>query len=121
MVRLDSPAQDRRQGRNRDRNMTEMKLKPALGEQVHYFDPSLATKAGFMTGYGGRKTGPYVAIVTNDLGSGLTLALLLPEYQPFSSFKGLPHKDDAQTNQPYWDWKDPLQKGRAQKRADAGG
>ena len=99
--------------------MTETKLKPSIGEQVHYFDPTLATKAGYATGYGGRKAGPYLAFVTNDIGSGLTLVLMLPEYPPFSSFKGLPHKDDAQPNQPYWDFKDQLQKARAQKRLDA--
>lgn len=104
--------------------MAEMKLKPTLGEQVDYFDPTLATKTGYMDGYGRRRQGPYLALVTNNIGSGLTLCLMLPEYPPFSTAKGLPHRDEVQTRDgdpihPYWDWKDNLQKARAQKRADA--
>ena len=101
--------------------MTDAKPKPEIGEQVNYYDPTLATKAGYATGYGGRKAGPYLAFVSNDIGAGLTLVLMLPEYPPFSSFKGLPHKDDAQPNQPYWDWKSGIQKARAVKRLEEAG
>ena len=93
--------------------MTEPR--PEVGEQVRYFEPSLLKKIGYGRGWGGRGIGPYVAIVTNDLGDGLTLFLLLP-MTPGHCVEKIKHKDDAVNDQPYWDWIDPLQKARAVKR-----
>ena len=94
--------------------MTENKLKPALGEQVLYFDPSLPKKVGFGRGHDGRGAGPYLAFVTNDIGSGVALLLALPMATPFAV--RAVHKDDAKGDTAYWDWKDPLQEARATKR-----
>ena len=93
--------------------------KPSLGEQIHYYDPSLLKKVGFGRGYDGRKDGPYLAIVTNDIGAGLALLLCLPMTPPFS-VRVLYNKDDTKRrpDDPYWEWTSALQKARAQKRAD---
>ena len=89
--------------------------KPRVGETVDFYDPKLVDRIGFAGGYSGRGIGPYVAIVTNDLGDGLTLFLLLP-MTPGHCVEKIKHKDDAVNDQPYWDWIDPLQKARAVKR-----
>jgi hypothetical protein len=92
--------------------------KPALGEQVNYYDPKLPTKVGYTSGHGGRRAGPYLAFVTNDIGAGLGLLLALPEYPPFPADK-VRSKEEVgdKPTEPYWDWKDGLQKARAVKRA----
>lgn len=94
-------------------------LKPGLGEQVHYYDPSLVKKVGYNRGHGGRKDGPYLAWVTNDIGVGISILLAFPDYPPFTIGK-LRGKDEvvAGRDEPYWDWTNPLQKARAQKRSD---
>lgn len=94
-------------------------IKPQLGEQVHYYDPNLVKKVGYVGGHSGRKTGPYLAFVTNDLGAGLGLLLCMPGYPPFPAEK-VRSKDevaDQSKGEAYWDWRDPMQKARAAKRA----
>jgi hypothetical protein len=98
--------------------MTEMKLKPALGEQVQYFEPAILKKVGYTTGHDGRGAGPYLALVTNNRGAGLKVCIFFPDYPPFPSLGHVPHKDDATKDQPYWDWTHPTQQARAQKRAN---
>jgi hypothetical protein len=91
---------------------------PELGEQVWYYDPSLTRKAGMTGGWGtpGMRSGPYLAYVVNPApGPTLQVHVCIPDSPPFP--KTLRHKDEtASPNDPYWTWKNELQRARAIKR-----
>jgi hypothetical protein len=101
-----------------------MTAKPRMGDKVHYYDPKMTGRVGLSTGWRGRGTGPYLAIVTNERleDSKLDIALFLPqagggvifmldiEEKPFL-------KDDEEAKKPYWDWADTISKARAMKGA----
>ncbi len=101
--------------------------KPRICDFVHYYNPRLTQRIGFVEGYGKRFDGPYAALVTNNLGNGLTLEVHLPGVAPME-LADVPHKDKAPafisqdgTNHPaqngngYWDWQSPLHAARAAK------
>jgi hypothetical protein len=101
--------------------------KPRIGTYVDYFNPRLMQRIGFTEGYGKRYDGPYAALVTNNLGNGLTLLAHLPGVAPME-LAAVPHKDKAPayvsqdgTNHPaqngngYWDWQNQAQAMRAAK------
>lgn len=101
--------------------------KPRVGTFVDYFNPLLMQRIGFTEGYGKRGAGPYAAVVSNNIGSGLTLLVHFPGVTPME-FEAVPHKDKAPalvntdgTNHPaqngngYWDWQTPIQAARAAK------
>lgn len=90
--------------------------KPHVGQTVYYFSPKLTTISFSPTGYGGRREGPYAAIVTNNLGHGLSLVVLFPGMAPLN-FDAIPHKDDATGDKAYWDWRSPLEAARAAKES----
>lgn len=108
--------------------------KPRVGTFVDYYNPQLAQRIGFIEGYGGRYDGPYAALVTNNIGDGLTILAYLPGVTPME-FRSVPHKDNAPafvatdgTNHPgasgngYWDWQNFAQAMAAAKelkRAEA--
>lgn len=91
--------------------------KPQIGKIVHYFNPKTPTLIGRTAGFGGRGIGPYAAMVTNDLGVGLTLMVFMPDILPME-FAGVPHKDEVTIQDgAYWDWATPIEKARAAKAA----
>lgn len=94
--------------------------KPTVGRMVHFFDPGVVKKIGLTTGYNGRGAGPYAAVVTNDLGSGLELFIFYPG-TPGWTAKAVLEKDDEvrKPDEPYWAWPDALAKARAAKAAAA--
>lgn len=98
---------------------------PALGEQVHYFDPKIPGRVGYPNGMRGRGAGPYLAVVVNELvgGQQLDLAIFKPMagggVENVIDVKG-PDIERQNKDLPYWDWSSPTQKARAEKRrADA--
>lgn len=106
--------------------------KPRIGTYVDYFNPRLMQRIGFTEGYGKRYDGPYAALVTNNLGNGLTLLVHMPSVTPME-LTAVPHKDKALafvaqdgTNHPaangngYWDWQSPTQAARAAKELKSG-
>lgn len=105
--------------------------KPRVGDMVDYFNPRLMQRIGFVEGYGKRFDGPYAAIVTNNIGDGLSLVVLLPGVDPML-LDAVPHKEKAPsftssdgTNHPgtqgngYWDWRNSSQAARAAKETKA--
>ena len=106
--------------------------KPRVGTFVDYFNPKLMQRIGYTAGYGGRGAGPYAALVTNNVGHGVTLTVFLPEVTPLE-FRAVPYQEKDLswspadgTNIPdtpgngYWDWQSPTQAARAAKEiADA--
>ena len=105
--------------------------KPRIGTFVDYYNPRLMQRIGFIEGYGKRYEGPYAALVTNNVGDGLTITVFMPDVAPME-LKAVPHKDKAPafvsqdgTNHPaatgngYWDWQTPIQAARAAKELNA--
>ena len=101
--------------------------KPRVGTFVDYYSPLLMQRIGFIEGYGKRYDGPYAAIVTNNLGDGCALLVLLPGVTPME-LDSVPHKDKAPafikqdgtnyspSNQNgYWEWQTPIHAARAAK------
>jgi hypothetical protein len=101
--------------------------KPRVGTFVDYYNPKLMQRIGFTEGYGKRYEGPYAALVTNDIGHGLTLTVFMPGVSPIE-LADVPHQAHQPavrtldgTNHPfqagngYWDWQSPLQAARAAK------
>ena len=105
--------------------------KPRIGTFVDYYNPRLMQRIGFTEGYGKRYDGPYAALVTNNLGHGLTLRIYFPGVSSVE-LESVPHKEKAPehvtgdgTNHPaqngngYWDWQSPIQAARAAKEVSA--
>jgi hypothetical protein len=105
--------------------------KPRIGTFVDYYNPRFQQRIGFTEGYGKRYDGPYAAIVTNNLGDGLSLVVMLPDVTPMQ-LSAVPHKDKAPTfvatdgtNHPgaagngYWDWQNQTSAARAAKELKA--
>jgi hypothetical protein len=92
--------------------------KPRIGAVVHYFNPKIITRVGWTLGYGGRAAGPYVAIVTNNLGDGLSLYILFPGIIPVS-LDAVVYEDAVtdKTEKGYWTWAQPIDAARAAKEA----
>jgi hypothetical protein len=103
--------------------------KPRIGTFVDYYNPRFMQRIGYTEGYGQRFDGPYAALVTNNIGDGLTLTIFLPTAAP-TELTGVPFKTNAPdyvsrdgTNHPaqsgngYWDWQNPAQAARAAKSA----
>lgn len=93
--------------------------KPHIGTFVHYFNPKILQKIGFTDGYGGRREGPYAALVVNDVGQGLTLRVYLPGVSSME-FDAVPHADEVGQNvadreKGYWDWRQAVDAARAAK------
>jgi hypothetical protein len=82
-----------------------MTVKPKVGEFVHYFCPQQLGKVGLSNGYGGRGEGPYAALVTNEIGSGLTLSVFFPGISPLEVV-GVEHETAAEVgsakDKGYW-------------------
>jgi len=97
--------------------MTERQPRPEVGENIHYFEPTLLKKTGYGRGHDDRGIGPYHATVTNDIGAGLATVVSFPMQPPFA-IRVMYQKDDEKRrpDDPYWDWVSPLQKARAVKR-----
>lgn len=106
--------------------------KPRVGTYVDYFNPRLMQKIGMTEGAGKRADGPYAALVTNNLGDGLTVTVFMPNWAPLEQ-TDVPHKDKAPafvsqdgTNHPasngngYWDWQYPSHAARAAKELKSG-
>ena len=100
--------------------------KPRIGTFVDYFNPEIMQRIGFTTGYGNRFDGPYTALVTNNLGAGLTLRIYLPGVNSIE-FTEVPHAEKVETDRrtgkkAYWEWQSPIQAARAAKelKDDAG-
>lgn len=95
------------------------KARPTIGETVHFYDPGLTRKVGFAEGYGGRKEGPYAAIVANDDLSGLDLFVIYPGRQPPFVHEKVQEKPETPSTEanpkPYWDYTSAAQKARAAK------
>jgi hypothetical protein len=108
--------------------------KPRIGTFVDYYNPQFLQRIGFIEGYGKRSDGPYAALVTNNIGDGLTLTVFLPEGPP-TELRSVRHKDKVPTYTPvdgtnhpnpfggngYWEWQSPLQAARAAKELKADG
>jgi hypothetical protein len=107
--------------------------KPRVGSFVDYYNPRLMQRIGFTEGYGKRYDGPYAAIVTNNIGDGVTLTVHLPGVNPME-LVAVPHKDKAPafvsqdgTNHPaqngngYWEWQSPIHAARAAKELKSAG
>lgn len=105
--------------------------KPRIGTFVDYYDPRILQRIGMTEGAGKRYDGPYAAVVTNNVGNGLTLFVYMPGWAPVER-RDVPHKDSAAafvatdgTNHPtknneYWDWQTPIQSARAAKEVKSG-
>jgi hypothetical protein len=69
---------------------------PQVGEIVHYHCPAMLSRVGLTVGYAGRGEGPYAALVTHNIGNGLTLTVFFPGITPLevASVPHETHKDD---------------------------
>lgn len=96
--------------------------KPRIGTYVDYFNPKIIFKTGMALGYDGRGEGPYAALVTNNVGNGITALVFYPDWAPLS-YRNLAHKGDAndKTENGYWDWQTPIQAARAAKEVASAG
>ena len=88
---------------------------PHVGSVVHFYNPKLLTGVGMGSGHEGRGEGPYAAIVSNEIGAGLSLAVLFPGI--IFHARQVPHKDslNSQSSNGYWDWAKPTDAARAAK------
>lgn len=91
-----------------------MTAKPEVGEVVHYFDPKIVQRIGWTEGFGKRGKGPYAAIVSNDLGNGLSLLVLFPGVGGHQT-ENVAGPESDHGDKPYWDFRNASQKARAQK------
>lgn len=91
--------------------------KPTVGRIVHYYDPKIVQKIGWPDGYGGRGAGPYAAIVTNDVGSGLSLLILFPQAGPLAQ-DAVPEKPEVDSEKAYWTWPTSIEKARAAREVE---
>jgi hypothetical protein len=81
-------------------------VNPSIGRIVHFYDPKLTTRIGWGQGYGGRGTGPYAAMVVNDLGAGPELAVFTPGHVGGVRHINVKHKDhvDRKEDEVYWEF-----------------
>lgn len=89
--------------------------KPHVGSIVYFYNSMLLTGVGMGTGHEGRGEGPYPALVSNDIGDGLSLAVFFPGIVFHA--RQVPHKDspNSQSSNGYWDWRTPVEAARAAK------
>lgn len=90
-----------------------------IGQPLHYYNPGIIQRIGWIDGYGGRGAGPYHAVCTNNLGNGLTLLVFLPGVTPIEQVQ-VPFEDDPTVkDKGYWAFPDHLAKARFIKAREA--